>query len=326
MTIADVKSGGWASHELLTSAQMNAIRAELLKCVDGSGGGSYTLTAPLIFSGFGVETDDLAVHNDLVVDNDLLVSNSLHVVNDLQVDDDVTVTGTLTANGNLIANNIFAFNSTGDFNDDVNVNDRWVFRSGGQTEFKAGNATQFFDLDDLAVMSDSHTYRLPLTPLALTLVTGTPTWLFALTNGSPSCSGWLQNDNTNVNELLFALPVNVGDVITNITATVVGGSLAGHGGLDPVNMPRLRLYEGPASGSVADYVAVGTQTDTATGAGYDAAHFITLSLSFTAAEAYYIVALRGEFGSNSLPGELMLSTIQANIVRKKLVSVNTFGA
>lgn len=52
MTIADPKTGGW-SNELLTPAQMNIVRTELLKCVDGTGGGSYAPSAPVIVNGSG---------------------------------------------------------------------------------------------------------------------------------------------------------------------------------------------------------------------------------------------------------------------------------
>lgn len=51
MTITDPKVGGWALRERLLSSQMNNIRSELLKCVDGSGGGIYTLTSELEFAG-----------------------------------------------------------------------------------------------------------------------------------------------------------------------------------------------------------------------------------------------------------------------------------
>lgn len=298
MTIADPKPGGWSLGELLTSPQVDAIRTELLKAVDGVDGGTYTLSAPLVFNGAAVEFDSDVAIGALA---------------------ELTIDGTLDVNG------IWRFDGTGEFNDDVNVNDRWVFRSGGQTEFKAGNATQFFDLDDLAVMSDSHTYRLPLTPICVTL-DGTnpavPTWFFQL--GSPG--GFVQIVTNSAAEICFALPVNEGDVITNLTATIVGGAGVGHGGVDPTNKPRLRLYEGPVSGSTGSYTALATQTDTATGVLYDAAHFITIAPAYTAQDRYYIVGLRGEFGGTAAANEVVLVTIQANIVRKKLVSTNTFGS
>jgi len=54
VSISDIKSGGWATRERLTSAQMGLARTELLKCVDGTGGGTYTPSAT-------ISIDDLTV-------------------------------------------------------------------------------------------------------------------------------------------------------------------------------------------------------------------------------------------------------------------------
>lgn len=50
MSIADVKAGGWAQGERFRSPQANSVRAELLKCVDGVGGGTYTPSATVSIS------------------------------------------------------------------------------------------------------------------------------------------------------------------------------------------------------------------------------------------------------------------------------------
>lgn len=298
MTLSLIKIGGWAFGDIFTEGEANDFQDELIKAVDGVDGGSYTLSAPLTFDGSPVNFDA-----------------------------DVNIGGSaeLTIDGNLVVNSIFQFNGQGEFNDDVNVNDRWVFRSGGQCEFKAGNATQFFDLDDLAVMSDLHSYRLPLTPISKNSdIAGVSTskWFFQ-TGGS---GGWVQMAVDSTSEIRFALPMNVGDRITNLTATLIGGLSAGHGGVDPTNMPRLQLLEGPASGLTGAYTVVGTATDAATGAAYDAQHFLTLTVNYTALDRYYVIALRGEFGGTAAAAELLLATLQVNIERNKLVSVNTFGS
>jgi hypothetical protein len=54
VSIADIKTGGWAVGERLRSTQMNSARAELLKCIDGVGGGTYTPSAT-------ISIDDLTV-------------------------------------------------------------------------------------------------------------------------------------------------------------------------------------------------------------------------------------------------------------------------
>jgi hypothetical protein len=55
MTLTAVKPGGWDVEEVLTSDQMNALQVELLKAIDGEGGGTYTLTAPLVLDGEAVQ-------------------------------------------------------------------------------------------------------------------------------------------------------------------------------------------------------------------------------------------------------------------------------
>lgn len=54
MSISDIKPGGWAAKERLTSGQANLARTELIKCVDGTGGGTYTPSAT-------ISIDDLTI-------------------------------------------------------------------------------------------------------------------------------------------------------------------------------------------------------------------------------------------------------------------------
>jgi hypothetical protein len=54
MSLAAANPGGWSLNEVLTSAQMTFLQNELLKAVDGVGGGTYTLAAPLAFAGADV--------------------------------------------------------------------------------------------------------------------------------------------------------------------------------------------------------------------------------------------------------------------------------
>lgn len=58
MTFARVNSLGWALFEELTSAQMNTMDIDHIAAVDGAGGGSYNIAAPLAFFGsyFNIES------------------------------------------------------------------------------------------------------------------------------------------------------------------------------------------------------------------------------------------------------------------------------
>ncbi len=297
MTIADVKSGGWADHEVLTHGQMNLIRSELLKAVDGVGGGTYTLSAPLRFQSALVRVDDL------------------------QVDDDAVVTGDLTLNGSLDVNATWRFDGQGEFNDDVNVNDRWVFRSGGQTEFKAGNTAIFFSLDDLTIGSPfvSQSMRVPLVPFYNTRDVAGFQEEFKL---DISTGGWL--NQVLGTSLFFMLPLMAGDVLTSVSAIVVGNPFGSHGA-DPAQPMRLRVYEtGDPTGA---WTAIATQVDAASGAFYDAPHVLTASTGgYTALDNHYVIEWRAEASTNALSGANLLTNLRALVTRKRLISGNTFGS
>jgi hypothetical protein len=63
MTISVIKPGGWAVGEKLRSTEVNSVQTELLKCVDGENGGTYTPTDPIVIGGEGAEfTTDLVVN------------------------------------------------------------------------------------------------------------------------------------------------------------------------------------------------------------------------------------------------------------------------
>lgn len=59
MSFTRVKPLGWATNEKLTSAQMNALDEDHADAVDGVGGGTYTITAPLVIKG-----DNVTLCND----------------------------------------------------------------------------------------------------------------------------------------------------------------------------------------------------------------------------------------------------------------------
>lgn len=54
MTLSAANPGGWSLNEVLTSTQMTFLQNELLKAVDGVGGGTYTLGSVLTFQGADV--------------------------------------------------------------------------------------------------------------------------------------------------------------------------------------------------------------------------------------------------------------------------------
>jgi hypothetical protein len=77
--LAPAKSGGWNTEDLLLSDELNHLQAELLKAIDGVGGGTYELLEPLVFSG----------------------SASITFGNDVTFDGEVDFTGPISFSGNV---------------------------------------------------------------------------------------------------------------------------------------------------------------------------------------------------------------------------------
>lgn len=125
MTLSDPKTGGWSTSELLTSGQCNAIRTELLKAVDGVGGGTYTLSAPLIFLGDNVRLDS----------------------------DDI----------DIVAGGVLSVLSGGKA--EVESGGEFDVLSGGQVTYRAGATMVVEDLTDLTVDDDTVQPRVSLQPL-----------------------------------------------------------------------------------------------------------------------------------------------------------------
>lgn len=73
MTISPAKTGGWSINNILTSQQITTLQSELLKAVDGTGGGTYTPVAPIIIQGYGAH-----IYNSWVKIND----TSVHITDD----------------------------------------------------------------------------------------------------------------------------------------------------------------------------------------------------------------------------------------------------
>ena len=54
MTLQRAKPAGWAPNERLTSAQLNALDVNQSQAIDGSAGGTYSPTAPIVIGGAGI--------------------------------------------------------------------------------------------------------------------------------------------------------------------------------------------------------------------------------------------------------------------------------
>lgn len=97
MTLAVINPGGWDPEEVLTSDQMNAMQAEMVKAIDGVRGGSYTLTADLVMDGGGewVLSVKVNILGDLVIESGAF----LQVLGTIQLSGVETLTGTINVTG-----------------------------------------------------------------------------------------------------------------------------------------------------------------------------------------------------------------------------------
>jgi hypothetical protein len=144
VTITAIKPGGWNLEDLLTSDEMNALQAALLKAIDGVDGGSYTLGGTLSLGGalvritYGLEIDGCA----LVVDADAT----------LQIAGAVTQTGNTALTGNIEVNALGDININTGGNFSVKNNGFFTVANNGNVTWLNGaelevHATAVVDLD-----------------------------------------------------------------------------------------------------------------------------------------------------------------------------------
>jgi hypothetical protein len=100
MTLSNPKPLGWAFGEILTSAQMNSFGTQIIRALDGTGGGAYTLAAPLSIDGDTVELETCSVTDELNCSGDAEFTGSYVLCTG-----DVTISGILTATGNVSLGN-----------------------------------------------------------------------------------------------------------------------------------------------------------------------------------------------------------------------------
>jgi hypothetical protein len=145
MSFSLVNPTGWSTGDLLTDTQINQLDEDHASAIDGAGGGTYTLTAPLAIQGDTVNITDL-IAGDLTISDDLIVTDDVSIGGDCQVTGTLncsscssnwTIPGNLTvqgsanlgnASGDIITSvgqfstsSFFTANSSATFNADVTL-------------------------------------------------------------------------------------------------------------------------------------------------------------------------------------------------------------
>jgi hypothetical protein len=116
---------GYVTGDVIDEADINYWCAALPDCIDGAGGGSYTLSAPLSITGDDVTVSDLfattlTTTSDLFVGDDLDVGDNAAIVGTLSVGELATL-GSLSVTNNATVQGDLAVDGVVNFNDSLDV-------------------------------------------------------------------------------------------------------------------------------------------------------------------------------------------------------------
>jgi hypothetical protein len=273
------------------------IADQLVNAVDGVGGGTYTLDAPLVFDGDEVQIASLL----RILDDGIL---------EVDVGAFLNVYGLLDISGQAQVSGVF------------NV------VPGGMIDVIGGGSIELNVSEDLKIDDVLNYFRLTLTPQSIQLDSGgTPTsWKSRVGVAFTGRTGsWYQDEVAFAPSIAFPLNLPAGDEIVSVVAQV-DGSQAGSGhAAKPIgdDLPVLALVRVDGQG-VAEVVA--RRKDQAIDVtGYNALHTITLTggalddgtLSHTVDSNYvYYVVLHGEKGANAEASKYGLLAISGTCVAR----------
>lgn len=272
----------------------DAVGDQLVQAVDGIGGGTYALTAPLIFTG-----DDIRVGSG--ADLQLLTGGAMHVQGTSRLviegpDAELTIDpfGTLfvDTDGALQVDGDFIHNGTGTV--------------GSGATFRIHTSQQ------LTINAPTDSFRLTLTPQSVQADAGgtDPSWR-PRTSATAFCGtteGWFQHDVTSGFTIAFPLNLPIGDDIVTVVAQVDGSQ----GGVDHAakptggDLPTLALIRVDGTGVASVVARRADQSANVT--AYNSLHTITLAsgaldagtLPHTVDANYsYYVVMTGETGANA---------------------------
>ena len=337
MTFARVKPAGWAVNEVLTSAQANGLDINVSRALDGTAGGPYSPSSPLVIGGAGIDIDVGTVPSGGV----LTVEGGGQIF--------VDTSGTLGVDGTLSIES----GGLGSVDGSLEVNSGGIFRvkSTGDGIVDSGG---FFDIQGLLKVTGAGvlelaggreiTYNPVRTAVNMDQPLGAVQYVSNVgvdsgglhgldfrwdspdsDGGAPIEINWTQRlVGTGSHYIHFGLTNMIkGATLTGVTLGLFP-VVATRGGL-PATLPRLTLFRHDATSKTT--VALGQVTDAPGSVGaYEAQHALTLSgLSDVVGNgSTYSVQFRGEAdaGANAVLGLTILWIQCAFTVTK----ATTFGA
>lgn len=310
MSLVPINAGGWDPNEVLTSAQMNALQVELLKAVDGQGGGSYALSAPLIFSGADFQFAGTArvlgggfLHVNASGVLDILTGGSLNVIGASTVSGTLVLSGTGSVSGTLnVPSGALQILSTGKqyvttFGELVVLNageltimSTGVFTMDGDMELSGDCALTgevevptggLISLIGGKIIGSTGAEIQVLNPGDLTINDGAVAFRLAMVPTFVGSSWLAENTGTWLiahvspsTYINFPLSLRPGDRLDTLTMTINGGVGGTHPSI-PTDVPVIELMK---VGSNGVHTVVQTMPDTtAVLSTYNQAHIVTMS-------------------------------------------------
>lgn len=325
MTLTAANPGGWSLNELLTSVQMTALQNELLKAVDGVGGGTYTLGANLIFNGAEVRIGSLLrvlSGGSLTLDSGSV--NLWSGSTTLQSSGTLTVAGTLTLSSSgllsLSSGADIDMNSgsllTLDAGADMNIVGDIHILSGGLIDVQTGGEISFDDADSLAFADTAYTWSQSLTPQSITWTGTEPAWQQA-----PTGRGWVDTQADGASTIVFSLPVLPGDTLTDVFVRLRGQvGVSGHA-LLPATPVFVILQSVDPDGNTTN---IATASDPSLNpAAFNALHNIVLTggslpytVPLTGTVENLIVVVRSEGGVGAEADKTVIRSLTGNGVQR----------
>ncbi len=331
MSFTPINAGGWNNRDPLTSAQLNAFQEQQLQSIDGVGGGTYTLSADLVFDGADIRflnwvriegLSTIEAGATLTVDGELEIAGDLEVLaggdinvrdgGDIEVFDggqlniesggEINVSGggtpgVLSVFGLAVIEAAGTLEVDGDVDvkatGEVNVESLGKINvlNGGKIIGSSGGEIRANDSDDFTINACSTVFVVALNPIHV----GSQ-W------ASEESGTFICATVATANRLVFPLKVPVGDTITTLRMTIDGGAGAGHGSV-PTDRPVLELCKVNTNGTLSTIQTVADPVNT--NPAYDDPHTVTMSgglLPYTVTTDRHVVRVIGE-GIGGVPGE-----------------------
>ena len=283
---------------------VNLIADQLADALDGIGGGTYTLTAPLRFQGSDVEINaglEILAAGEVNVQNGGLINVMSGGLIDVLSGGQVEISGGATV----------------------------TVVSGGLIDVISGGTVEFNTTEDLKIDDATDAFRLTLAPGAIHIAAGVPTWTpqFSGDIHAGVTSGWQQDDVSAPFTIAFPINLPPGDEIVSVTALVNGSVTSGTGGhaTKPTgsDLPSLALVRVDGNGAAT---VIARRADQSANVGaYNGQHTIvltngaldagTLSHTVDANHAYFVV-LKGETGANAVASEFGVHSISGVCVAR----------